>query len=112
METEPDLNLETDRLEQLLETPPPPQSVVVVEYRNRGVPTWIFFPLIVLVPLVRTSRLRSDRDAKRTGRGHPNQEVIGKLGRQGRHGPRRAIRKFIGRESCAGGQHPLHCAAS
>ena len=51
METEPDLNLETDRLEQLLETPPPPQSVVVVEYRNRGVPTWIFFPLIVLVPL-------------------------------------------------------------
>jgi hypothetical protein len=51
MESEPDLTLETDRLEQLLETPPPPQSVVVVEYRNRGVPTWIFFPLIVLVPL-------------------------------------------------------------
>ena len=52
MESDPDLNLETDRLEQLLETPPPPQSVVVVEYRNRGVPIWIFFPLIVLVPLV------------------------------------------------------------
>jgi hypothetical protein len=51
MESDPDLNLETDRLEQLLETPPPPQSVVVVEYRNRGVPTWIFFPLIVLIPL-------------------------------------------------------------
>ena len=51
MESDPDLNLETDRLEQLLEDPPPPQSVVVVEYRNRGVPIWIFFTLIVLVPL-------------------------------------------------------------
>jgi hypothetical protein len=51
MESDPDLTLETDRLEQLLETPPPPQSVVVVEYRNRGVPIWIFFPVIVLVPL-------------------------------------------------------------
>jgi hypothetical protein len=51
MESDPGLNLETDRLEQLLEDPPPPQSVVVVEYRSRGVPIWIFFTLIVLVPL-------------------------------------------------------------
>jgi hypothetical protein len=51
MKSDPDLTLETDRLEQLLETPPEPQSVVVVEYRNRGVPTWIFFPLIFMVPL-------------------------------------------------------------
>ena len=51
MKSDPDLTLETDRLEQLLETPRNAQSVVVVEYRNRGVPTWIFFPLIFMVPL-------------------------------------------------------------
>jgi hypothetical protein len=51
MESDSDLTLDSDRLEQLLEAPPPPQPVVVVEYRNRGVPIGIFFPLIVLVPL-------------------------------------------------------------
>jgi hypothetical protein len=42
--------LETDHLEQLLETPAPSPPVVVVQYRNRGVPSWIFFPLMLLIP--------------------------------------------------------------
>ncbi len=49
-----DVSLETDRLEQLLEVPPsaPAQPVVMIEYRNRGVPWWLVVSLIVLVPLV------------------------------------------------------------
>jgi hypothetical protein len=45
-----DPTLETDHLEQLLETPAPPQPVVVVQYRNRGVPTWVYFLSVMLVP--------------------------------------------------------------
>ena len=37
----PDVSLETDRLEQLLEVPAPAQPVVMIEYRNRGVPWWV-----------------------------------------------------------------------
>ena len=49
-----DASLETDRLEQLLEVPPPApsQPVVMIEYRNRGVPWWLVVSLILLVPLV------------------------------------------------------------
>jgi hypothetical protein len=47
-----DVSLETDRLEQLLEVPAPAQPVVMIEYRNRGVPWWLVVGLIVLVPLV------------------------------------------------------------
>ena len=36
-----DVSLETDRLEQLLEVPAPAQPVVMIEYRNRGVPWWL-----------------------------------------------------------------------
>jgi hypothetical protein len=43
--------LETDRLAEMLEEPAKTQPVVVVEYRNRGIPSWIFLPLIVVVPL-------------------------------------------------------------
>ena len=51
MKIENDPMLETDQLEQLLETPAPAPPVVVVQYRNRGVPSWLFFPMIFLIPL-------------------------------------------------------------
>ncbi len=41
--------LETDHLDELLETPAPPQPVVVVQYRNRGVPPWVFFSFAIAV---------------------------------------------------------------
>jgi hypothetical protein len=47
-----DVSLDTDRLEQLLEVPAPTQPVVMIEYRNRGVPWWLLVTLVVLVPLV------------------------------------------------------------
>src|SRR6516225_5514114 len=47
-----DVSLETDRLEQLLEVPAPAHPVVMIEYRNRGVPWWLVISLVVLVPLV------------------------------------------------------------
>ena len=50
MKSEKGRMLETDRLDELLEVPPPAQPVVVVEYRSRGVPSWVFFPLIFVVP--------------------------------------------------------------
>jgi hypothetical protein len=51
MKIDNDPMLETDHLEQLLETPAPSPPVVVVEYRNRGVPSWIFYPTMFLIPL-------------------------------------------------------------
>ena len=49
MDSDTDLTLESDRLEEKLETAAPAQQVVVVQYRNRGVPSWVF-PLILLMP--------------------------------------------------------------
>ena len=46
-----DVSLETDRLEQLLEVPEPAAPVVMIEYRNRGVPWWFVVPVMV-VPAV------------------------------------------------------------
>ena len=51
MKSEDDPMLETDQLDELLETPAPTPPVVLVQYRNRGVPSWVLFPLIVLIPL-------------------------------------------------------------
>ena len=45
-----EVSLDTDRLEQLLEVPAPAQPVVMIEYRNRGVPWWVLVPLVVLRP--------------------------------------------------------------
>ena len=47
-----DSMLDSDHLEQLLETPVPTPPVVVVEYRNRGIPAWIVVPMVILVPLI------------------------------------------------------------
>jgi hypothetical protein len=47
-----DISLDADKLEQLLEVPAPAQPVVMIEYRNRGVPWWLLVTLIVVVPLV------------------------------------------------------------
>jgi len=49
--TDAALSLESDRLEQYLETATPAQPVVVIQYRNRGVSSWVFFTLLVVIPL-------------------------------------------------------------
>ena len=51
-EQAPEVSLESDRLEQLLEVPAPAQPVVMIEYRNRGVPWWVLVPVLVLPPLI------------------------------------------------------------
>ena len=52
MTSDADPMLETDHLEQLLETPAPPQPVVVVHYRNRGVPAWVFVSVLLVLPII------------------------------------------------------------
>ena len=49
----PQVSLETDHLEQLLEVPEagPAPPVVMIEYRNRGVPWWVLASLVVLIPV-------------------------------------------------------------
>jgi hypothetical protein len=47
-----DVSLEADRLEELLEAPVPSQPVVMIEYRNRGVPWWLLATVMALVPAV------------------------------------------------------------
>jgi len=49
--TDADLSLESDRLEEKLEAATPAQPVVVIQYRNRGVSSWVFFPLMLVIPL-------------------------------------------------------------
>ena len=51
IEENQDLNLETDDLEEFIESPPPAQPVVVIQYRTRGVPWYLVLPLLVLVSL-------------------------------------------------------------
>jgi hypothetical protein len=51
IEENEDLNLETDHLEEVIESPPPAQPVVVIQYRTRGLPWYLVLPLLVLVPL-------------------------------------------------------------
>jgi hypothetical protein len=51
MTNEHDVTLETDHLEEVIETPPPEKPVVVIQYRTRGVPWFLFVPLLLLVPL-------------------------------------------------------------
>ena len=45
------LNLEAEHLEEVIESPPPAQPVVVIQYRSRGVPWYLVLPLLILVPL-------------------------------------------------------------
>lgn len=47
-----DVSLETDRLDHFLEVAAPAQPVVMIQYRNRGVPWWVLVPLLVLGPLM------------------------------------------------------------
>jgi hypothetical protein len=49
MKPEADVSLESDRLEQLLESPVP-APVVVVQEHQRGVPWWLLIPLLFTVP--------------------------------------------------------------
>lgn len=51
IEENQNFNLETDHLEEVIESPPPAQPVVVIQYRTRGVPWYLVLPLLVLVPL-------------------------------------------------------------
>jgi hypothetical protein len=47
-----EVSLEADRLEELLEAPVASPPVVMIEYRNRGVPWWVLGTVLVLVPTV------------------------------------------------------------
>jgi hypothetical protein len=47
-----DLDLDADRLEALIESPPAGQPVVVIQYRDRGLPWYAVLPIILLIPLV------------------------------------------------------------
>jgi hypothetical protein len=47
-----DLDLDADRLEALMETPPAGQPVVVIQYRDRGLPWYAVLPIVLLIPLV------------------------------------------------------------
>ena len=49
MTSDIDPTLETDQLDQLLETAVQQQPVVVVQYRNRGIPPWIFVAFVIAV---------------------------------------------------------------
>jgi hypothetical protein len=49
MTDEKDVSLETEHLEEVIETPPPGQPVVVIQYRSRGLPAYVAVPLVVLV---------------------------------------------------------------
>jgi hypothetical protein len=48
MNSDYDPMLESDQLEELLETPAPSPPVVVVQYRNRGVPPWMIITIIIV----------------------------------------------------------------
>lgn len=52
MTAEEEVSLETDHLEEVIETAPPGQQVVVIQYRNRGVPLYVVFLLLMAVSLV------------------------------------------------------------
>jgi hypothetical protein len=50
MNTDADVSLESDKLERLLEDPSPAPPVVVVQERRRGIPSWLLFPLLFVIP--------------------------------------------------------------
>ena len=52
-----DVSLEADRLEELLEAPVPAQPVVMIEYRNRGVPWWMVGLILALVAVAGAIRV-------------------------------------------------------
>ncbi len=45
------LDLETEHLQEVIETSPPAQPVVVIQYRTRGVPWYLVLTLLILVAL-------------------------------------------------------------
>ncbi len=51
IEENEEINLETAHLEEVIESPPPTQPVVVIHYRSRGIPWYLVLPVVVLVPL-------------------------------------------------------------
>jgi hypothetical protein len=52
MSNDADVSLESDDLDRDLEKAAPPPPVVVVQYKKRGIPSWIAFPLIVAIPIL------------------------------------------------------------
>ena len=52
MNQDPESLLEVDRIDEVLEAPDPPQSVVVVQYRTSRLPWVLLIGAIVLVPLI------------------------------------------------------------
>jgi hypothetical protein len=51
MGSETDRLLEVDPLDDAPEPSPPAKPIVLVQYRNRGVPLWLFIPLVIIVPM-------------------------------------------------------------
>jgi len=47
-----EVSLESDDLDRDLEKEAPPPPVMVVQYKKRGIPSWIGFPLILSVPVI------------------------------------------------------------
>ena len=52
MSKQEEVTLETDHLEEVIETPPPGQPVVVIQYRTRGLPWYVILPSFAIVALV------------------------------------------------------------
>jgi hypothetical protein len=51
MESDTDRSLEVDQLDHPLEPSPTTTPVVLVQYRNRGVPFWLLIPLVIIVSM-------------------------------------------------------------
>jgi hypothetical protein len=47
-----EVTLETDHLEEVIDTPPPGQPVVVIQYRTRGLPWYVILPAFAIVAFV------------------------------------------------------------
>jgi hypothetical protein len=47
-----EVTLETDHLEEVIDTPPPGQPVVVIQYRTRGLPWYVILPSFAVVAIL------------------------------------------------------------
>jgi len=109
IEENQDFNLETDHLKEVIESPPPAQPVVVIQYRTRGVPWYLVLPLLVLVPLGAVAIYhRVSSHAHRTFVPPPSvDQSTRKAAESGRHGG--ALRGVNRRGSSRGAAPCLEC---
>ena len=109
IEENQNLNLETDHLEEVIESPPPGQPVVVIQYRTRGVPWYLALPLLVLVPLGAVAvyhRVCLARPLYACA-AHGDGPIVPEGGREtGRHG---VVLRSVGKRRYAGAAPCLDC---